>query len=502
MNRTRKLVGTVIWLAAVWLTACVRPSAPYEPFAPNSGAENTPGESNLPFTLPTRDPSQPLPTPDAPHALPTLRAEPIQYTVKSGDTLGSIARAYQIPMQRIIAENQIANPNLINPGQTFIIPAPIPDGTASGFKMIPDSELVFSPTSALLDLETFIASSGGYLSKYSEEIGEEKYSGVEIVNLISRYFSVNPQLLLALLEYQSGWLSNPEPDEVNRIYPMGWADPGRKDLYRQLAWAANQLNGGYYLWKINGLGAYTLADGTILRPDPTINAGTAAVQYLFSLLFDRQAFESAVSQDGFFAQFEKMFGYPFDYTYEVIPADLQQPPMHLPFSEGETWSFTGGPHGGWGDGSAWAAIDFAPPGKGKGCAESDAWVTAVADGKVIRVDTGVVILDLDTDGYEQTGWTVLYLHIATKDRVPLNALVKAGDRIGHPSCEGGVSNGTHVHLARRYNGEWIAADGPIPFNLDGWISAGYGTEYNGSMTRDGKVVEAWEIFTPANQISR
>jgi hypothetical protein len=47
-------------------------------------------------------------------------------------------------------------------------------------------------------------------------------------------------------------------------------------------------------------------------------------------------------------------------------------------------------------------------------------------------------------------------------------LVEQGDALGHPSCEGGRSTGKHVHLARKYNGEWIAADGPIPFVLSGW----------------------------------
>ena len=101
--------------------------------------------------------------------------------------------------------------------------------------------------------------------------------------------------------------------------------------------------------------------------------------------------------------------------------------------------------------------------------QSDAWVVALADGLIVRSGNGAVIQDLDSDGFEQTGWTVLYLHIETRDRVEVGVKLKAGERIGHPSCEGGVSNGTHVHLARRYNGEWIAADGQIPFNLDGWI---------------------------------
>ena len=79
--------------------------------------------------------------------------------------------------------------------------------------------------------------------------------------------------------------------------------------------------------------------------------------------------------------------------------------------------------------------------------------------------------DLSGDGIEQTGWSVFYMHIESRDRMQPKTYVYAGDRIGHPSCEGGVSNGTHVHLARKYNGEWIPADGITPFELDGWISA-------------------------------
>jgi hypothetical protein len=121
---------------------------------------------------------------------------------------------------------------------------------------------------------------------------------------------------------------------------------------------------------------------------------------------------------------------------------------------------------------------------------------------VVRADQGEVILDLDGDGLEQTGWVILYMHIESRDRVRAGDVLQAGDRIGHPSCEGGVSNGTHVHIARRYNGEWIPADGEIPFNLGGWVSAGYGMEYNGTLTRDGIVLEACACRAGGNQVWR
>ena len=129
-------------------------------------------------------------------------------------------------------------------------------------------------------------------------------------------------------------------------------------------------------------------------------------------------------------------------------------------------------------------------------------MTAVADGPIVRARNGEVVQDLDGDGNEQTGWAVLYMHIDATDRVQSGSVLHAGDRIGHPSCEGGVSNGTHVHLARRYNGQWIAADGLLPFVLDGWTSAGLGAEYDGTMTRGDVRLEACGCRNEENQIGR
>ncbi len=72
-----------------------------------------------------------------------------------------------------------------------------------------------------------------------------------------------------------------------------------------------------------------------------------------------------------------------------------------------------------------------------GCVETAAWAVAAAAGLVVRTGPGLVVLDLDGDGHEQTGWVLVYLHLATKNRIPLGSWVAAGDPLGHPSCEGG-----------------------------------------------------------------
>ncbi len=307
-----------------------------------------------------------------------------------------------------------------------------------------------------------------------------------------------------MLEYQSGWLrqSNPEKDTLDQ--PLGNRDYWRKGLYLQLAWAANNLNRGFYQWRVNAIGSWVLIDGMTVPIDPTINAGTAGVQSYYALLYDRPNWEQAVTQDGLYAVYASLFGYPFDYTVEpLMPEAFSQPSMQLPFEDEEYWSFTGGPHGGWGDGSAWAGLDFAPPGEPMGCVVSEAWVAAVADGLIVRAENGSVVQDLDGDGIEQTGWSVLYLHIDDYQRVEEGTYLRAGERLGHPSCEGGYSTGTHLHLARRYNGEWISADQAAwAFVLDGWASSGTGVEYDGFLTRDGQSIEAWNGRFDVNQISR
>ncbi len=494
------------------LVACTRPwgneapgvwQPPAADFAPNGGVTPTPTV----FATPVREAGAlpPTPTPNPPRPLPTLRAQATDYVVQWGDTLGVLSARFNVSVQAIMEANGLTNPNALEVGQTLVIPAARPDATAPDFKILPNSELVASPSNATFDVATFVAQQNGFLSRYSEDVGGTTLSGVQIVGLVARDYSVNPRVLLALLEHRSGWVTRAQVDEAARVYPLGWHNPQRQGLWRQLHWAANELNRGYYLWRVNAVGAFVLADGAVVRANATVNAGTAAVQHFFALVDDLAQWQHDVGAEGFAATYQRLFGYPFDYALEpLVPPDIVQPTMQLPFEQGVPWYFTGGPHGAWGDGSAWAALDFAPDDllPDAPCAVSSRWVVAVADGLVVRSAAGVVVLDLDGDGYEQTGWNVLYLHLADEGRIAAGAYVHAGERLGHPSCEGGFANATHVHIARKYNGEWIPADGDLPWVLDGWVSQGTGQPYDGFLRRGNETKEACECREAKNTLVR
>lgn len=115
-----------------------------------------------------------------------------------------------------------------------------------------------------------------------------------------------------------------------------------------------------------------------------INDGTAGVQYWLAAdpagSYDSWLVD--VSPAGFYATYTQLFGNPFAYTVDPLwPANLSQPNWQLPWAAGETWYFTGGPHGGWASGSGWAALDFVPDDDGQlGCYPSEAWVTSMTGG--------------------------------------------------------------------------------------------------------------------------
>jgi len=67
------------------------------------------------------------------------------------------------------------------------------------------------------------------------------------VDYIATNYSISPQLLLALLEYQTGALTQPEAPGGK--YVLGFRRVNYEGPYLQLVVAANTLNNGYYNWR-------------------------------------------------------------------------------------------------------------------------------------------------------------------------------------------------------------------------------------------------------------
>lgn len=455
------------------LVSCTVSPEPTQSF-PEDGAPPppTPVEG---VPLPTSLPSRPLYGP----------GELVDYIAQTGDTLPALAVHFNTTEREI----RKANPQIpldattMPPGMPMKIPIYYEPLWGTPFQIIPDSLFVNGPAQVGFDSGDFVRQQPGWFKTFHRYInGAERYGG-DLIDNIAVNYSVSPRLLLAILEYQTGALTNPAPPDPEPRYPLGYLNPREPGYYNQLVYAANTLNNGYYGWRGGSLRQFEHFDGRIERPDPWQNAATVAIQYYFSkVLRDRDAFTQAIHAQGLVATYARLFGDPWANVQPHIPVSLTQPTLRLPFSSGKSWAFTGGPHTNWGTGLPLTSLDFAPPSNATGCAISEDYATAVADGVIARTGNALVELDLDGDGEIRTGWVIYYLHLANEGLIRKGTVVKAGDPLGHPSCEGGNATGTHVHIARKYNGEWIPAGGVLAFDLEGWIARDGAAPYQGTLT--------------------
>ncbi|HRN50054.1 MAG TPA: LysM peptidoglycan-binding domain-containing protein [Anaerolineales bacterium] len=447
--------------------------------------------SATPTELPTLTPTPRVQVTPTPQESPSP-APPFIYTAQSGDTVEVLAVRFGVDISHIASPQNIST-GLITPGQIFTIPN-ITGLTTPNEKLIPDSEVIFSPSAIGFEAAAFANPFGGYVASYREYLPSAWYSGAGVVERVAVENSLNPRLLLSVLQFQSNWVLGEPVNTSATEYPLGYRLPQSHGLYQQLTWAAKQLSTGYYGWREGRLTELTFRDGIRMRISPELNAGTVAIQYLFAQLYDYEDWAEIMDRTtGFAFTHSSMFPDPWvraAQTEPLFPPALAQPALSLPFLDRQVWYFTSGPHGAWEREGSWAALDFAPSSSLPGCVPSTHWVTAAAPGLVVRTSPGVIVVDMDGDGNEQTGWVVLYLHVTGDSTPAVGTWLDRGDRLGHPSCEGGTATATHVHIARKYNGEWIGGGGALPFVLSGW-TVQYGSDaYLGNMVRNGRTVVA------------
>ncbi len=459
-------------------------------------------------------PPLPIVTVNAPTPQPTLEGHIFQYVTQPGDTLAALELRFQVEIgqihfaEKIDSLEQYPSQAMLPAGEKLVISDVLDSGSAmtEPNALMPDSEIVYSPTAADFSVQDYIQQAGGFLSTYSEPVDNTVLTGAQIVQRVADETSTNPRLLLAVLEYRSHWVTGHPVNASSNPYPIGFYANQYSGLYKEMTLVARQLTIGFYGWRTGQVTELDFADGSHMNIHPTVNAGTSAIQFLFSKLYTPAEFNSELYSPGrFILYYASVFGDPWQRAAALgplLPDGLAQPALELPFPAGQTWTLTGGPHVAWGVGSAWGGLDFAPSNVEPGCGVSRFWATAAAPGRVVRSGDGEVVEDLDDDGHEQTGWVLLYLHIATQDRVAVGTRLKTGDLIGHPSCEGGFATGTHVHIARKYNGEWLAADGPLPFVLSGWQAKAADKQYSGSLVKAGQVVTARLDNAKTSLISR
>ena len=300
-------------------------------------------------------------------------AQQSSHTIQPGDTLTRIAERYNVSINALLNVNDLPNPDFLEVGQVINLPQ-TPVEYTPAFRILPDSRLVRSVGAHLFDTDAFLRAQPGILPQINVFTPTRLADGTQrsdaltasqIIERVSREYSVDARLLLAFLEHFAGLVTASTEEEEALLYPFlaeeASTHTGRTGLYAQLSWLADQLNQGYYDWKYRGKTILEAADGSRLNFHPDLNAGSVGLQFAIARMRDPEQWLTDVSEAGIYETYRRLFGNPFEDADETIAAELRQPDLTLPFPRGDVWRFTGGFHGGWGNGSAWSAVDFAPP---------------------------------------------------------------------------------------------------------------------------------------------
>ncbi len=279
-----------------------------------------------------------------------LGEEEITYTTQLGDTLPALAGRFKVPAGGFLSDVALSPSGLLPIGAPIKAPNNLEDLLPYHNAILPDSELIYGPSVGDFNAADFAREAGGFLATYSEDVNGQRLSGPEIVHWVALETSTNPRLLLAFLEYRSGWVYGSPLGASTNAYPIGFG-AADKWLRNELMITAKLLAQGFYGWRDGSFTELKFYGGLQGRLSPGLNAGSVGLMQLVASLYEKdESTKQLIDSGEFLAFYQDMFGNYWDRGALVEPyllATTSAPDLVLPFAIGEVWSLTGGPHISW-----------------------------------------------------------------------------------------------------------------------------------------------------------
>lgn len=334
------------------------------------------------------------------------------------------------------------------------------------------------------EIQAFLEARGSPLGEVRFQVGSRSHSFTDVLVSLSSLYSLNPELLLALLDLQSGLVSGGGASSEQLAWAMGYRGDGggRRGLNSQLRWAARELRYAMRDYALRGDGPpppLSFADGTRQEVAPDLPFS----RYVLARVLAPTVSPGGLGPrlDGLVNAYARLFGDP-----RLAPADWPAPaepfltrPMERTFpitsffdhdapfltKNGSLTTFWGrvetdisfayDGHTGW---------DYAmgPPDQ----------ILAAADGVVTfagNSDDGcatparAVVID------HGNGYRTLYWHLASI-AVEATQRVAAGDVLG-VAGESGCAIGSHLHLQVQYLGRDVDPYGWCGAGADPWAAS-------------------------------
>lgn len=362
------------------------------------------------------------------------------------------------------------------------VPQFAPSPASYRVNILSDSQFVLGPSARRFDLAAYLSRTGSPL-----------LADAPVIEQWSAYASVNPQVVLAVLEVDG---------RVSRGWPASFSSAERARLIETLV---IRLAEKYYwhLYKYGGRAPHpssaplliSLADGNTAELI-SVSSGTFAVLDLLGRERTEAGFARLVEASdpaSFAATWARLFPETdaLDASVSITPAAL--PPIdffQFPFPLGQAWWFNGAHN--W-NGSAvtfgrpYSSMDFFTSADSCSLPPVGEWAVAAAGGSGYHPSGYNCWYRIDHVG----GWTTSYYHLRN---TAASGPVSANSAIGTIACEicaGGFATGPHVHFSLLYNGAYVDLEG---VRLSGWtVRSGNGDYQSGGLEREGTFLKPYSL---------
>ncbi len=355
-----------------------------------------------------------------------------------------------------------SQPSLPTPSPTLSATpeAPLPVPTPAPAALFDDQRLTYEPGFYALQIQAFLDGQPGPLKGIVMPVGDRQHTFAEALTGQAIYYGVNPKIILALIELQSGLIGDPQPTADQFAWALGFRGENgrRRGLQAQVRWAVKEML--YARRDYPQRLALTFADGSTAPPPEGMSLAEYALARVLAPTTAPQRLPALMER--FRATYTRLFDDP-----RVPPTDRSPPsPPFLTRPIGKvvpTTSFFdhGGPflmRNSW-DGvtTYWGRIETDPIFAYNG---HDGWdyaaappepALAAADGIVVfagNADDGcatrAVVIDHEND------YRTLYWHLHRVD-VVIGERVARGQPIGIIGNTG-CSSGPHLHFGVQYLG--------------------------------------------------
>lgn len=328
------------------------------------------------------------------------------------------------------------------------------------------------------------------LSDYLRQQGSPLAEKADVLETWSAHASVNPRLVLTIIELQSGLVTGNGITAMSNAvgYPIdgfaaqieGLTTALAHNFYDYLYTYGERSQGP----RAAALPSVATLDGSSLAVPVGGGAGDYAILATLAPLS-----RSAAALDEKRAQFAETYRRlfpaddPLDNSNSITPQAL--PPddfFQLPFPIGQMWWFNGahnwvggGMENDGGYGRPYSSIDFGIA--NNSCqAPANAWAVAAAGGNGYHPNGRSCWFRIA----HGNGWMTSYYHLQNGRA---DGSLSANTGVGTISCEacvGGFASSPHVHLSLLYNGAYVDLDG---VKFSGWqVNVGNGGYATGSIS--------------------